>query len=76
MKKINWFIVGFCFFNVDHVYAQNNAESLFNGKDLSGWVQYNGKAKYTVENGELVGRTVMNEPNSFYQPKNNMGTLF
>jgi hypothetical protein len=39
--------------------------SLFNGKDLKGWVQYNGKAKYTVENGEIVGRTVPDEPNSF-----------
>jgi hypothetical protein len=46
--------------------AQNgNWTSLFNGKDLKGWVQYNGKAKYTVEHGEIVGRTVPNEPNSF-----------
>ena len=46
--------------------AQNaNWTSLFNGKDLKGWVQYNGKAKYTVEQGEIVGRTVPNEPNSF-----------
>ncbi len=48
------------------VFAQKASwTNLFNGKDLSGWVQYNGKAKYTVENGELVGRTVPNEPNSF-----------
>ncbi len=46
--------------------AQNtNWTSLFNGKDLKGWVQYNGKAKYTVEHGEIVGRTVPEEPNSF-----------
>jgi len=48
------------------VNAQNsNFTNLFNGKDLKGWVQYNGKAKYSVENGEIVGRTVANEPNSF-----------
>lgn len=38
---------------------------LFNGKDLAGWKQLNGKAKYAVENGEIVGTTVMGEPNSF-----------
>ncbi|GAA4304694.1 DUF1080 domain-containing protein [Compostibacter hankyongensis] len=40
-------------------------ENLFNGKDLSGWHQLNGKANYTVENGEIVGTTVANTPNSF-----------
>jgi hypothetical protein len=38
---------------------------LFNGKDLSGWKQLNGKATYEVKNGEIVGSTVFNEPNSF-----------
>ncbi len=39
--------------------------SLFNGKDLSGWKQLNGQAQYHVENGEIVGTTVANTPNSF-----------
>jgi hypothetical protein len=39
--------------------------SLFNGKDLTGWVQHGGKAKYRVENGEVVGTTVPKTPNSF-----------
>jgi Domain of Unknown Function (DUF1080) len=38
---------------------------LFNGKDLKGWNQKNGAAKYTVENGEIVGTTVANTTNSF-----------
>jgi len=38
---------------------------LFNGKDLTGWYPCNGTAPYTVENGEVVGRTVVNSPNSF-----------
>lgn len=38
---------------------------LFNGKDLQGWKQLNGKASFKVENGEIVGTTVANEPNSF-----------
>lgn len=40
-------------------------KSLFNGKDLKGWNQKNGKAKYAVVNGEIVGTTVANTPNSF-----------
>lgn len=39
--------------------------SLFNGKDLTGWKQVNGQARYSVENGELVGTSVANTPNSF-----------
>jgi len=39
--------------------------TLFNGRDLSGWQPLNGKAKFDVEHGELVGTTVSGEPNSF-----------
>jgi hypothetical protein len=57
--------------------AQNNSKSawtpLFNGKDLSGWKQLNGKAKYTVQNGEVVGTTVFNEPNSFLTTEKEYG---
>ena len=40
-------------------------QSLFNGKDLQGWKQLNGKAKYEVKDGMIVGTTVAGEPNSF-----------
>jgi hypothetical protein len=33
------------------------AQSLFNGKDLSGWVTPDDKSLFTVEDGEIVGRT-------------------
>lgn len=52
---------------------QNNWQLLFNGKDLSGWKQLNGKAVYTVENGEIVGTTVPNEPNSFLATEKDYG---
>jgi len=39
--------------------------SLFNGKDLDGWEQKNGLAKYAVEDGCIVGKSVPNSPNSF-----------
>jgi len=38
---------------------------LFNGKDLTGWVQRGGKANYTVEDGMIVGSSVLNTDNSF-----------
>jgi len=48
-------------------------ENLFNGKDLKGFKQLNGKAKYEVQNGEIVGTTVMNEPNSFLATEKEYG---
>jgi hypothetical protein len=42
--------------------------ALFDGKSAAGWIQRGGKAVYTVENGALVGRTVLDTPNSFLCP--------
>lgn len=47
--------------------------NLFNGKDLSGFKQLNGKAVYEVKNGEIVGTTVSNEPNSFLATEKDYG---
>ena len=47
--------------------------SIFNGKDLTGWKQLNGKAKYEVKNGEIVGTTVSNSPNSFLATEKTYG---
>lgn len=38
---------------------------LFNGQNLAGFVQVGGKAKYRVEDGQVVGQCVANTPNSF-----------
>jgi len=43
----------------------DNWQSLFNGKDLNGWKQLGGVAKYTVEDGAIVGTSVKGTPNSF-----------
>jgi hypothetical protein len=45
--------------------AQDGWVNLFNGKDLSGWKQLNGEAKYEVVDGVIVGTTVLSTPNSF-----------
>lgn len=46
---------------------------LFNGKDLAGWKQLNGKARYTIDNGEIVGTTVFGEPNTFLATEKEYG---
>lgn len=38
---------------------------LFNGKDLSGWTRRGGAATYTVDKGEIVGRSAPNTTNTF-----------
>ena len=38
---------------------------LFNGKDLNGWVSRGGKARYHVEDKQIVGTSVPNTGNSF-----------
>lgn len=47
--------------------------SLFNGKDLSGFRILNGKAKYRVEKGEIIGTTVSGQPNSFLATEKEYG---
>ncbi|WP_346859280.1 DUF1080 domain-containing protein [uncultured Draconibacterium sp.] len=47
--------------------------NLFNGKDLSGWEQLNGKATYEVKDGVIVGTTVANTPNSFLATEKEYG---
>jgi hypothetical protein len=51
-------------FSLNNLFAQQ-WQPLFNGKDLTGWKQLGGAAKYTVKNGEINGITVANTPNSF-----------
>src|SRR5687767_12687370 len=54
-------------------FAQGKWINLFNGKDLSGWKQLNGKASYAVTNGEIVGTTLFGEPNSFLVTEQHYG---
>ncbi len=54
-----------CFISPVLLSAQAKWTNLFNGKDLAGWKQLNGKASYEVIKGEIVGTTVLGEPNSF-----------
>lgn len=46
---------------------------LFNGENLDGWKRLNGNAEYTVEEGEIVGRTKRNTPNTFLATEQDFG---
>ena len=54
------------------IHAENKLDAkaqewtpLFNGEDLQGWKKVGGDAKYIVNNGEIVGTTIANTPNTF-----------
>ncbi len=64
MKKIACFLL-LVSFSMFASAQQPQWVNLFNGKDLTGFKQLNGKAKYNVVKGEIVGTTVFGEPNSF-----------
>ncbi|HEV7379562.1 MAG TPA: DUF1080 domain-containing protein [Dyadobacter sp.] len=66
----------FALLSVSTTYAQKSKDgwqSLFNGKDLTGWKQLNGKATYEVKDGAIVGTSVMDTPNSFLTTEKDYG---
>src|SRR5690242_17443538 len=80
--KVKYFVVALAllpflaFVHLNPDKKDNGWKNLFNGKNLDGWHQLNGHAKYTVENGEIVGTTVANTPNSFLVTNENYGDFF
>jgi hypothetical protein len=46
---------------------------LFSGRDLTGWEQINGTAKYEAKDGMIVGTSVPKSPNSFLCTKQKYG---
>jgi Domain of Unknown Function (DUF1080) len=65
MKKQTLIVLTFLVFNISLQAQKEKWINLFDGKTLKGWNQKNGKAKFAVENGEIVGTTVANTTNSF-----------
>jgi len=60
--------------------APKNSEAqsspgLFDGKTLKGWKRLAGTADYTVENGAIVGTTVLNSGNSFLVTEKEYGNF-
>ncbi len=52
-------------FSISLSAAEKNFKSIFNGKDLTGWTQKGGQAKYAVKDGVIIGTAVHGTPNSF-----------
>lgn len=48
-------------------------EILFNGKDFKNFEQLNGNAKYLIEDGQMIGISKLNTPNSFLATKKKYG---
>src|SRR4051812_37439066 len=70
---------------ISGTYAQTNVkvkaranevwQNLFDGKSLNGWEVKQGNAKFTVENGMLVGTTFPNNTKSFIGTKKEYGNF-
>ena len=71
MNKFIFFIAALFVFSACATKNDDGWTELFNGKDLSGWKQLNGEAKYEVVDGMIVGTTVLNTPNSFLATEKN-----
>jgi hypothetical protein len=65
MKKILLLLTMQCGLLLQMQAQSDGWKQLFNGKDQAGWKQLNGRAKYSVKDGAIVGETVFGEPNSF-----------
>lgn len=55
------------------LWGQDAWRPLFNGRNLDGWYACNGTAPFTAEDGVIVGRTVVDSPNSFLCTKETFG---
>lgn len=63
MRKV--IIITGCFLFSMYSFSQNKWISLFDGHSLKGWKQATGSAKYSAENGMIVGTTAISPINSF-----------
>ena len=54
----------------------NGWQSLYNGKDLTGWKELNGTAKFEASGDEIVGTAVTGSPNSFLCTEKDYGDFF
>lgn len=66
MRNTHWtWIIGAALLGSGMAKAGDGWKNLFNGRDFSGWTQKGGKAKYTIEDGVIVGHSVIKTGNSF-----------
>jgi hypothetical protein len=75
MKKSIFLSLFFVFIALNYSVAQKTSawQSLFDGKTLNGWKRVAGLADYKVENGNIVGTTVVNSGNTFLVTEKEFG---
>ncbi|MFW5944536.1 MAG: 3-keto-disaccharide hydrolase [Bacteroidota bacterium] len=61
------------FFAISCTQTDPEWDRLYNEENLDQWVQLNGEANYSLEDGMIVGETVLNTPNSFLCTKEQYG---
>jgi len=77
MKKyLSIILLAFSFMIVASCSAQSNGwVNLFNGKTLNGWKRLAGNAVYSVENGMIVGTSVLHSGNTFLATEKEYGNF-
>jgi hypothetical protein len=65
MRHFKLAVFAFTTLAASSLLAQDGWVHLFNGKNLDGWAEHSGKAKYTVVDGVLTGESVSGSGNSF-----------
>jgi hypothetical protein len=65
MKKLLLLVPVFLILNSCSTGKKTVWKDLFNGRNISGWIQKGGTAAFTVENGEIVGTSALDTPSSF-----------
>lgn len=65
LKPLSCLALGVSLVLATSVRADEDWITLFNGKDLTGWIQKNGTATFEVKDGAIVGTTAEGSPNSF-----------
>ena len=74
MKRLTYCVLTLSLITFAAVAADDEGwVELFNGRDLEGWEQKGGEAKYEVQDGAIVGTCVPNTGNSFMCTKGTYG---
>lgn len=64
-RRVFYFLMGLFLVAGAPISAAAPWVDLFDGETLKGWEQKGGKAVYTVDNNQIVGKTVLDTANSF-----------
>ncbi len=77
MKQVMTMVIAICAVTLTGAAAEKEKgwTNLFNGKNLDGWEQKDGKANYKVEDGAIVGTSVPRTSNSFLCTKKHFGNF-